>query len=510
MLGYAPTALVARRATPPERAARPSEVVSQPVVTFRRMGKQNRARRAAKAKQRRRRTSDQRASSTSSTSKTSGTWWSDGAASEVRRTAAELYDRAVAGAACRNRPMTYQALRQLAELDQATVDACVESELVRAVAVMWRIGWQPRELVRQARRAGKGAMENLAVRAVAADHAGRSPATISEPWHGQLDALGVVAGAAVERAWFAAFMSGAQLGRFEALLLAAELTAMIRSLPRLDELIPPPGGSTPGATRGVVRSQTNDVDQQVLERVRNLLAKAESTEFDAEAEAFTAKAQQLITRHAIDTALLAGDVPRGDDQPITVRIEIDDPYVDAKSLLLQVVAGANRCRTVYLPHVAMSDLIGFPADVAATEMLHASLLIQAQSALANAARTAPPGARTRSQSYRSSFLVAFANRIGERLDEVNAHLIADAEADGRSVLPVLRSRAGEVDDIVSTRYPTVRSSRVRAGSDPAGWASGRAAADQARLNLADLGATDRHDAPATAELPLLPPWSAAS
>lgn len=406
--------------------------------------------------------------------------------------------------------MTYQALRQLVELDPTVVDRCVESELDRSVAVMWRNGWQPRELVRQARRAGKGAMETLAVRTVAADHAGRSPVTISEPWHGQLDVLGVVAGVTVERGRFSAFASGAQLGRFEALLLAAELTAMIRSLPRLDERIPPPGGSTPGAVRGVARSETHDVDQQVLERVRNLLAKAESTEFDAEAEAFTAKAQQLITRHAIDTALLAGDMARGDDRPIMVRVEIDDPYVDAKSLLLQVVASANRCRSMYLPHVAMSDLIGFPADVAATEMLHASLLVQAQSSLANAARTAPPGARTRSQSYRSSFLVAFANRIGERLDEVNAHLIADAEAGGRSALPVLRSRACEVDDIVSTRYPTVRSSRVRTGSDPAGWASGRAAEDLARLNLADLGTSASPDGPVVTELPPATLWSAAS
>ena len=37
----------------------------------------------------------------------------------------------------------------------------------------------------------------------------------------------------------------------------------------------------------------------MLERVRALLAKAESTTFPEEADALTAKAQQLMTRHAL-------------------------------------------------------------------------------------------------------------------------------------------------------------------------------------------------------------------
>ena len=47
---------------------------------------------------------------------------------------------------------------------------------------------------------------------------------------------------------------------------------------------------------------TND---SVLHKVRALLAKAEATPFDAEAEAFTSKAQELIARYRIDDALLS-------------------------------------------------------------------------------------------------------------------------------------------------------------------------------------------------------------
>jgi hypothetical protein len=129
-------------------------------------------------------------------------------------------------------------------------------------------------------------------------------------------------------------------------------------------------------------------------------------------------------------------------------------------------------------------VLGFPADLAATELLFTSLLVQGQAALAVAGRSAPPGARTRSRSYRSAFLVAYANRIGQRLAEINDHLVTDVG--GSSALPVLRSREAAVDDAVAARFPELTSSAVRAGYDTAGWAGGRLAADRARLNLADL------------------------
>ena len=80
----------------------------------------------------------------------------------------------------------------------------------------------------------------------------------------------------------------------------------------------------------------------MLNRIRTLLAKAEATEFAAEAETFTAKAQDLMTRHAIDEALLRA----AGDQPIEiegVRVHIHNPYATEKVQLLNQVARANRC-----------------------------------------------------------------------------------------------------------------------------------------------------------------------
>jgi hypothetical protein len=102
-----------------------------------------------------------------------------------------------------------------------------------------------------------------------------------------------------------------------------------------------------------------------------------------------------------------------------VRVPIDRPYADAKSLLLAVVARAGRSRSVFHRGLDLSTIVGFAADVAACEMLFTSLLLQAQHALARAAGGASAGGRTRRKSYRSAFLFAYAHRIGDRLEEIN-------------------------------------------------------------------------------------------
>lgn len=135
----------------------------------------------------------------------------------------------------------------------------------------------------------------------------------------------------------------------------------------------------------------------------------------------------------------------------------------------------------------MASVIGFAADVAATEMLFTSLLIQAQTAMQGAAAAAPAGARARSRSFRSAFLIAYAHRIGERLAEINAHVITETEAEtSRSILPVLAARSADIDSTIDEMFGSLRESMVTGGHDAAGWASGKLAADRARLTSGEL------------------------
>lgn len=188
-----------------------------------------------------------------------------------------------------------------------------------------------------------------------------------------------------------------------------------------------------------------------------------------------------MTRHAIDAAMVDPADRRSDDRPVAVRVMIDAPYLDTESLLSQTVAGTGRCRTISHHGLAMSTIVGFADDVVAVEMSCTSLLVQAQTALAEAAKHAAAGTRTRSRSYRSASLFSSIERIGQRLRETNDPVIAEAEAEhGSSFLPVLRSRDDTVDDFVSEQFGELLSSPVRGSFDRAGMASGKVAADNAQ------------------------------
>ena len=265
----------------------------------------------------------------------------------------------------------------------------------------------------------------------------------------------------------------------------------------IEQLIDPPGST--GRADPII--DLRSAADPVLERVRALLAQAESTTFEAEAEAFTAKAQELMTRHAIDLAMVADAAgnragPSLGERPETIRVPIDDPYADMKSLMLQIVAEVSRCRAIFSPTYSFTTVVGFSHDLAATEMLFTSLLVQAQSALGDAGRHAPPGARTRSRSFKSSFLMGYANRVGDRLAEINRSVAATAEQEtGRSVLPALVARASVVDEEMDRRFSDSVIGRSRGVHDPFGYHQGSAAADAARLSFADLTASERPSGP---------------
>ncbi len=225
-------------------------------------------------------------------------------------------------------------------------------------------------------------------------------------------------------------------------------------------------------------------DTAILGRVRALLAKAESTTFEAEAEALTAKAQELIAKHNIDQRLVearAGDA-RPRDLPGTRTVPIADPYSGPKVMLLTQVADANGARAVWLKQSSICSLIGFDDDVEAIDLLFTSLLVQATAAMVAAGPQRDQHGRSRTRSFRHSFLIAFAYRIGERLQETTQMVVDEAVAEhGSDLLPVLASRDEAVEERFRQEFPQIRRVGTRA-SNGAGWTAGRIAADRARLH----------------------------
>jgi hypothetical protein len=87
-----------------------------------------------------------------------------------------------------------------------------------------------------------------------------------------------------------------------------------------------------------------------------------------------------------------------------------------------------------------------------------------------AGRQASGGGYTRTKSFRQSFLIAYATRIGERLDTTNASVTAQVE-DSR-LLPVLAAANRAADELTDRLFPGVVHRRVSV-SNGAGWSAGR-------------------------------------
>jgi hypothetical protein len=263
-------------------------------------------------------------------------------------------------------------------------------------------------------------------------------------------------------------------------LLEAVLTILraVGSLFPLPTIVPPPG-SDAARHAASAADVTAGLDPKVLARVRALLAKAESTAFPEEAEALSAKAQELMNRYALEQAVVEGESAQK-RAVITVRMWLDAPYVQPKTLLVQAVAKANRCQSVALTGTDLVSIVGHESDVDVVQILVTSLLVQAGRAMAVEGRATTSGGRSRSRSFRQSFLVAYAGRIGERLRS-SAEAPGEVVADAR-LLPVLAARASAVDEVVEETFGSL-STKTIAGSDRAGHAAGRAAADSASLSL---------------------------
>ncbi len=401
-------------------------------------------------------------------------------AGPVRLSAAEVEQLLVLAA----RPgLDQQARATLLAAAPSDVVPVAEHRLREMVEGLWAVGWQPAELAWQAsRRRGRAGPALAAV--TEAIVAGWPRDVVVHPqWRDQLADLGIApdGGAAVAAAGWAAAVAEPVV---DALV---DLAVVLQPLPAIEVLLPVPGRSDVRVVSAAAGGSVDGIDAKVLERVRALLAKAESTTFEAEAQALTAKAHELMTRHSLEHALVAR---RGDERsrPQVHRFCIDDPYADARSFLLAVIADASRCRAVLLGGVQMVTVVGFPSDLAAVDVLYTSLLVQAQTALDQLARGSQPGSRERSRGFRSSFLRGFSHRIGDRLADAGVTAIEEVDtSSGGALVPVLAERTEAVDREVAALHPRLRTKAASSPTDHLGWHAGQEAAERADLPWDRLG-----------------------
>jgi hypothetical protein len=334
-------------------------------------------------------------------------------------------------------------------------DSAADPELERRgrefVAQAWRRGWQPADVVRIVRRE----LDDVHVRLAAALIRGQAPddRPRGPRWRAQLEELTA---------------EPPKADRFSRATAVLELYRLLLRLPALEPL------DEPAARASAARSRASGSESRMLTRIRALLAKAEATGYPEEAEALSAKAQELMARHSVDEALLDAQAPTH-DTPAACRIGVEPPYEQAKAVLLDAVATANHCRAVWNEPFAFSTVVGFEADLEVVELLYTSLLVQATTAMTRAEAAQRAGGRKRTKTFRQSFLAAYAHRVGTRLRAAAETQVGD------DLLPVLATREVAVTDHLDRMFPETTTTRLRGVSDEAGWVEGSEAADRAQV-----------------------------
>jgi Protein of unknown function (DUF2786) len=230
-----------------------------------------------------------------------------------------------------------------------------------------------------------------------------------------------------------------------------------------------------------------DSSAPLIGRIRKLLAKAEGTDNASEAEAFSAKAAQLIAEHRIDPRHVREALEHGELG--LRRIDIGrGAYVRARLALLHAVARAHGCELVYETGAVGTTAIvaGFDSDLDVTDVLYTSLHAQAANQMA-AVKRRTPAATLR---WRRSFLFGFASRVSELFERARSRAAAappvagDAPTLFDELTPDVLARDARVHQYAAHAFGPVVAARSAAPAQASAWRDGHRAA-----GTADLGRT---------------------
>ena len=224
-------------------------------------------------------------------------------------------------------------------------------------------------------------------------------------------------------------------------------------------------------------------DNTLLLRVRKLLAKAEAAGVTPpEAEAFTAKAAELMARYGIDRALLADARPET-DQPGDRVIDIPNPWARVQAHLLCGLASAMRCQCVVLPISGPGSRIhvfGYASDIERADVLYTSLLVQMWRGLAS---TNVPAWTRSPRAWRRSWLLGFATAVVSRVrtaeHQAACQATASAATSGSRTALVLADRRQVIKRAIEQAYPLTRKTRLTYSGN--GYGTGYAKGQQADL-----------------------------
>jgi hypothetical protein len=195
----------------------------------------------------------------------------------------------------------------------------------------------------------------------------------------------------------------------------------------------------------------------VLEKVRNLLNRAEGTDSEHERNSCMDAATKLMEKYSIAQAELEASGKGDRGKLIDCKIPLTNPYADEKVLLLSSIARNYRCRMVILNKargnrgIVNVHLFGYEDDLEWTALMFQSLLIQQAGMMVVEQKNIPEYETLR--RWRSAFMGSFAMRINERLAVIMHKEREESNTESTGVDLILYDRKKMVSEKVQETYP---------------------------------------------------------
>ncbi|WP_186356779.1 DUF2786 domain-containing protein [Streptomonospora sp. PA3] len=254
----------------------------------------------------------------------------------------------------------------------------------------------------------------------------------------------------------------------------------------------------------------------MIERVRGLLRMAEDPAVtDAESQAFTAKAAELMTRHAIAEAEARAE--RGELPESVTRLDFPVSGVGghgkARVKALAGIAAAYGCQSAVRGNTSANTertliIVGTASALDALRVLLPSITMQMEASARFTAREHIANLRElrnydrstlateRSRFYRS-FVRAYGYAVAERIKEFRARLSEEPEngreeagtesgeqaASSRGAEVVLRTDVDRVREDFQRRFPQLKPTRPERTHHRAGYRAGYARGRRAQLGI---------------------------
>lgn len=233
------------------------------------------------------------------------------------------------------------------------------------------------------------------------------------------------------------------------------------------------------------------------DKIAKLLAKAEATDNEHEADAFTAMAERLMVKWGIEEAVVRSKMGNGAKAEAIVveSIRFEGRYAPAHiSLGASVLAGLGNLRCLQTTHRGENarslKIIGHEGDVARAIQLLTSLQLQVVTAQRKWWRTfGSKDYLTENEKFkaRRQFVMSFGSTVGERLAKIRREeiVVTDTQSGVVGTALVLLDRKAAVDEYMTSAYGKLRSGRGMQGSNY-GHSEGRQAGNTARLGQTSM------------------------